>query len=86
MQHWPLTVTQVLEYAARWHPEQQIVCRTVEGPIVISTYQDLSRRAQLCALALIKLGLRCVSPYELRSCRLASYLFFVSSLRLEKRV
>jgi hypothetical protein len=43
-------------FAARWHPEQQIVCKTVEGPTVISTYADLDMRAQLCALALKALG------------------------------
>lgn len=58
MQHWGLTVNRVLEYAARWHPNQEIVCRTVEGPIVISSYQDLDRRSRLCALALQQLGIR----------------------------
>lgn len=46
------SITCVYTPAARWHPEQQIVCKTVEGPLVVSTYADLSRRAQLCALAL----------------------------------
>lgn len=32
------------------------MCRTVEGPVHISTYADLSRRAKLCALALAQLG------------------------------
>lgn len=30
MQHWPLTVSQLVEYAARWHGEQEIICKTVE--------------------------------------------------------
>lgn len=60
MQHWGLTVNRVLEYAARWHPTQEVVCRTVEGPIVISSYQDLDRRSRLCALALQQLGIRLV--------------------------
>jgi hypothetical protein len=38
------------------HKDQEIVCRTVEGPIQISTYADLSRRAKLCAIALMQLG------------------------------
>lgn len=59
MQDWPLIVSRVLEYAARWHPTQEIVCRTVEGPVIISSYADLARRARLCALALQCLGIRC---------------------------
>jgi len=52
------TTTQtLLPRAARWHPEQQIVCKTVEGPTVISTYADLDTRAQLCALALKAMGM-----------------------------
>jgi hypothetical protein len=38
MQSWPLLVTHALEYAARWHKDQEIICKTVEGPITISTY------------------------------------------------
>ena len=30
MQHWPLTVTQLIEHAARWHGEQEVICKTVE--------------------------------------------------------
>lgn len=32
------------------------MCRTVEGPVTVSTYADLARRAKLCALALAQLG------------------------------
>eukprot|EP00883_Tetradesmus_obliquus_P009277 jgi/Sobl393_1/20072/SZX64644.1 len=58
MQSWPLLVTHALEYAARWHKDQEIVCKTVEGPVTISTYADLNQRAKLCALALQKLGVK----------------------------
>lgn len=30
MQHWPLTVTGLIEYADRWHGEQEVICKTVE--------------------------------------------------------
>ena len=56
--NWKLTVPSLLDYAARWHPEQEIVSKAPEGPTVISTYADLHRRAQLCALALQGLGIR----------------------------
>lgn len=52
MQRWPLTVSTALEHAARWHGQQEIVCRTVEGPVTVSSYSDLARRARLCAIAL----------------------------------
>jgi fatty-acyl-CoA synthase len=58
MQQWPLTVSSVLDYAARWHGQQEIVSKTVEGPIVVSTYADLANRARLCAVALQQLGVR----------------------------
>ena len=58
MQQLPLTVTSFLDHAARWHSEQEIVCRTVEGPTVVSTYQDLHTRSQLLAMAMRDLGVR----------------------------
>jgi hypothetical protein len=54
---------QVLEYAARWHPDQEIVSKSVEGPITVSTYADLAQRAKLCAVALQRLGIRWVFVY-----------------------
>jgi len=57
MQDWPLTTMKILDYAAQWHPEQEIVTKTVEGPITITTYADLKRRSQLCCLALRALGM-----------------------------
>lgn len=30
MQHWPLVVTTLIEYAAKWHGEQEVICKTVE--------------------------------------------------------
>eukprot|EP00879_Flechtneria_rotunda_P006882 GHRR01007227.1.p1 GENE.GHRR01007227.1~~GHRR01007227.1.p1 ORF type:complete len:461 (+),score=111.37 GHRR01007227.1:227-1609(+) len=58
MQYWPLQVTHCLEYAAKWHKDQQIICKTVEGPLSVCTYQEISVRAKLCALALQKLGVK----------------------------
>ena len=55
---WKLTVPSLLDHAARWHGEQEIVSRTPEGPTVIYTYAEMHRRAQLCALALQGTGIR----------------------------
>ena len=51
MQDWPLLVHRVLDHAARWHGEQEIVSRSVEGPIHRQTYRDLDRRARALASA-----------------------------------
>ena len=51
MQDWPLLVHRVLDHAARWHGEQEIVSRTVEGPIHRHTYRDLDRRSRALASA-----------------------------------
>ena len=51
MQDWPLLVHRVLDHAARWHGEQEIVSRSVEGPIHRQTYRDLDRRSRALASA-----------------------------------
>ncbi|KXZ53501.1 hypothetical protein GPECTOR_7g951 [Gonium pectorale] len=58
MQETPLNVCQILDHAAKWHPEQLVVSRSVEGPTVSYTYVELHRRAKLCAMALGQLGVR----------------------------
>jgi hypothetical protein len=58
MQLKQLNVCSIIEYAARWHSEQTVVCRTPEGPTTITTYAEMNRRAQLCALALKGLGVK----------------------------
>lgn len=88
MQRQRLNVSSILDYAARWHPEQevlsahparvhangacmavasiecwlstalQVVSKLPEGPTIITTYADIHRRSQLCALALQALGVR----------------------------
>eukprot|EP00200_Dunaliella_tertiolecta_P004724 CAMPEP_0202360492 /NCGR_PEP_ID=MMETSP1126-20121109/13416_1 /ASSEMBLY_ACC=CAM_ASM_000457 /TAXON_ID=3047 /ORGANISM="Dunaliella tertiolecta, Strain CCMP1320" /LENGTH=572 /DNA_ID=CAMNT_0048954221 /DNA_START=64 /DNA_END=1782 /DNA_ORIENTATION=+ len=58
MQKYPLLVNKILDYAAKWHKEQEVICRTPEGPITITTYAELAQRAQLCSLGLKSLGMR----------------------------
>ena len=52
----PLLISALLEYAADYHGEREIVSRTVEGPIHRYTYADAHRRAQQLAHALAGLG------------------------------
>jgi fatty-acyl-CoA synthase len=58
MQDWPLLVPAILEHANNAHAEQQVVTRSVEGPIHRYSYGDLYKRAKQCAKALAKLGVR----------------------------
>ena len=52
MQDHPLLISSLIEYAAAYHPEQEIVSRTVEGDTVRTNYAQVERRARgLRALA-----------------------------------
>lgn len=57
MQDWTLTVDRILDHAARWHGQREIVARTVEGPILRTTYEELHGRARRLSDALLTLGI-----------------------------
>ncbi|MFC0632392.1 long-chain-fatty-acid--CoA ligase [Brevundimonas balnearis] len=46
MQDWPLTVDRILDHAKNWHPDREVVTRSVEGPIVRTSYADIHGRAK----------------------------------------
>ena len=54
MQDFPLLLHRILDHAARWHGESEIVSRSVEGPIHRTTYAELDRRARALASAVNK--------------------------------
>ena len=56
MQDWPLTVDRFLDHAAEWHGGREIVTRSVEGPIVRTTYSEVRDRAKRLSNALKDLG------------------------------
>lgn len=56
MQGWPLTVTTIIDHAARFHGEREVVTRTVEGPFHTTNYKEIHLRARKIAQALEKLG------------------------------
>jgi fatty-acyl-CoA synthase len=56
MQDWPLTVDRILDHAAAWHGERQVVTRSLEGPIVRTTYDEIRERAKRFSNALLALG------------------------------
>ena len=57
MQNWPLTVDRILDHAKAWHGDREIVSRSVEGPIVRSTYAEVHARAKRLSNALKGLGI-----------------------------
>lgn len=58
MQDYPLVVNSLLDYAAKFHAEQEVITCTVEGSLHRYTYADMHKRAQLCSLALSNVGVR----------------------------
>ncbi|MBI1339226.1 long-chain-fatty-acid--CoA ligase [bacterium] len=58
MQEWPLTVDRVLDHARRNHGSQQVVTRSLEGPIVTQTYAEIYDRAKQCSAALLADGMK----------------------------
>ncbi len=58
MQNWPLTVDKILDHAKRWHGATEVVTRTVEGPVVRSTYGELHARARRLSNVLLGFGIK----------------------------
>src|SRR5437763_5263666 len=56
MQNWPLTVDKILDHAKAWHGDREVVSRSVEGPIVRTTYAEIHERAKRLSNALKGLG------------------------------
>ncbi len=56
MQDWPLRVSSILDHAARFHADREVVTRSIEGPIVRTTYGEMAVRARQAAQALRRLG------------------------------
>ena len=45
MQEWPLLCHKIMDHAARQHPHREVVSRSVEGPIMRTTYAELRVRS-----------------------------------------
>src|SRR3546814_20551945 len=54
----PLLISSLIEYAALYHVDTEIVTRTVEGPIHRYGYRGLRDRSKQLANALTKLGVK----------------------------
>jgi fatty-acyl-CoA synthase len=46
MQDWPLTVDRILDHSKNWHGHREVVTRSVEGPIVRTTYAEIHSRSK----------------------------------------
>jgi fatty-acyl-CoA synthase len=57
MQDWPLTVDKILDHARTWHGDREVVTRSIEGPIVRTTYARIHARAKQTSNALLGLGI-----------------------------
>ncbi len=58
MQNSPLTLDTILDHAAQWHADREVVGRSLEGPIVRTTYAQIHRRAKRLSNALLGLGVQ----------------------------
>ena len=58
MQNWPLTVDKIMNHAAINHSTREVVTRSVEGPIVRTTYGDINVRAKKVSNALKAEGIQ----------------------------
>jgi fatty-acyl-CoA synthase len=45
MQDWPLLCHRIIEHAAKYHGSQEVVTRSVEGPIHRANYAEIHERA-----------------------------------------
>jgi fatty-acyl-CoA synthase len=58
MQEWPLLCHKIIDYAAQQHGDREVVSRSVEGPIVRTTYGEIRARAKKIAQRLEREGYR----------------------------
>lgn len=58
MQHGALTVDKIIDHAALWHGGREVVTRSVEGPVVRTTYAAIHERAKRVSNALLGMGVK----------------------------
>jgi fatty-acyl-CoA synthase len=58
MQDWPLLVHKIIDHAALYHGDREVVSRSVEGPIHRTNYREIASRARRVAKALDKAGIK----------------------------
>jgi len=58
MQDWQLTCNRIIDHAAIQYPNRKVISRSVEGPIVETTYKEIRHRALKVAQRLVKDGIK----------------------------
>ena len=58
MMDMPLLLSGIIQYAADWHGDTEVVGREIEGDVLRTDYRTVNRRAKQMALALKRLGIR----------------------------
>ena len=58
MQEWPLLCHKLIDYAERQHGSREVVSRSIEGPIVRTTFAEIHNRALKVAQRLERDGFR----------------------------
>jgi fatty-acyl-CoA synthase len=58
MQDWPLLIPKIIDHAGLYHGNRKVISRSVEGPIVETTYSAIRRNALRVAKRLEKDGIR----------------------------
>ena len=58
MQDWPLLLHKIIDHAASQHGTREVVTRSVEGPVVHTTYAAIRRRALQVAQRLARQGIK----------------------------
>ena len=53
MQDWPLTLNRIIQHAARWHGDREVVSRRPDGSLDRTTYADVEVAAQRFSSALL---------------------------------
>ena len=58
MQDWPMLCSKIIDHAAAWHPNREVVSRSIEGPIHRTNYGEIRARSLKVAQRLSKDGFR----------------------------
>ena len=58
MQEFPLTVGKILDHAAKYHPNREVISRSVEGPITHTNWSNIQRQAKKLSQALVSMGIQ----------------------------
>ncbi len=58
MQAFPLTVDRIIDHAAKYHANREILSRSIEGPITRTTWKESRDKSLLFAQALVGMGVK----------------------------